>query len=317
MKKDIDFKNFYNTVLAPELDIVEKKRFNILFQLSLTALFVIGFFGAYAYAFSIIWESPSLLLLYIPTFAFVLLGAYRTFDLIIKNTSFYEHFKNKVIFKTIAFINPALRFDKKYFIPKDEFFKSEIFTEGKVKYKGDDYVAGQLEDDVTIEFSELNIRYADASTIKQKKTDTLFRGIFYKAKLPFIFPINFVIEPSSKLNTDNKGIIYKTGHEEFDANFNVRILKKSHDYNPSLFLTDEFLGGIVKFATKYHNEVNISFIDNHIYAAIHHDKELFEPLVFTGNKKFDFIYMHYQDLSFPLHLIQNIIINQELEELAA
>ena len=317
MRRDADFKDFYNEVLVPELDIVEKKRMSILVQLAITAAISLAFFGGYLYMFAVVSDQPWLLFLYIPTFAFVILAAYKTFDIIIKNTSFYDAFKNKVIFKTIAFINPALRFDKKYFISKDEFYKSNIYKEEKVRYKGDDYVAGNLEDDVTIEFSELDIRYAEKSVIKAKKTEYMFRGIFYKARLPFIFPINFVIEPLNHDTGIENGILYKTGNQAFDAKFQIRILKKSHDYNPSLFLTNEFLNGIVQFSTKYLNEVHISFIENNIYAAIHHDKELFEPQVFTGNKRFDFIYMHYQDLSFPIHLIQNIIINQELEELAA
>lgn len=316
MKRDAEFRKFYDDILIAELDIVEKKRYSILIQLAVTSLVVAGFFGAYAYWFVVVWQWPVLLLLYVPTFAFVLLAAYKTYDIIIKNTSFYEHFKNNVIFKTISFINPALRFDKKYFISKDEFFKSGIFEEQKVKYKGDDYVAGNIQDDITIEFSELNIRYADSDVIKEKKTEYLFRGIFYKARLPFIFPINFVVEPLEE-TLEPVANVYRTGNEEFDSVFRIKILKKNEDYNPSLFLTDEFLSGIVKFAEKYHDEIRISFVDNHIFAAIHHDKELFEPQVFTGNKKFDFIYMHYQDLSFPINLIQNITIDQQLEELAA
>lgn len=317
MKTDLDFKNFYNSELVPELEIVEKKRVAILFQLAATSLIVASFFGAYIYWFAVVWQGPIYLLLYIPTFAFVLLAAYKTYGIIIKNTSFYNHFKNKVIFKTISFINPALRFDKKFFVSKDQFFESSIFEPQDVKYKGEDYVAGNLEDDVTIEFSELSIRYADSATIKAKNSEYLFRGIFYKAKLPFLFPINFVVEPASVNQEEAESSVYKTGNAAFDYSFRIRILKKSDNYNPSLFLTDQFLEGILKFAELYHDEIRISFVDNHIYAAIHHDKELFEPLVFTGNKKFDFIYMHYQDLSFPINLIQNITIDRQLEELAA
>ncbi|MBC7387824.1 MAG: DUF3137 domain-containing protein [Opitutaceae bacterium] len=317
MKTDLDFKSFYHEQLLPELDVVEKKRFSILIQLAITSVIVLGFFGAYAYTFAIIWQAPLMLALYIPTFGFVLLAAYKTFDIIIKNTSFYDYFKKNIIFKTILYMNPAMRYDKKYFISKDQFFNSEIFKEEKVKYKGDDYVVGNLEEDVTIEFSELHIKYVDKDLIKEKKTETMFLGIFYKARLPFIFPINFVIEPLNFSSEIEKGILYKTGIIEFDSKFQIRILKKNHDYNPSLVLTDEFLNGIVKFSEKFLNEVHISFVENNIYAAIHHDKELFEPLVFSSNKKFDLIHMHYQDLSFPINLIKNVIINQALEELAA
>ncbi len=141
--------------------------------------------------------------------------------------------------------------------------------------------------------------------------------IAYKAQLPFIFPINFVIEPIGYRKEVEKGIIFKADNAAFDAKFQIRILKKSQDYNSSLFLTTEFLDGIVKFANKYHNEVHISFVENNIFAAIHHDKELFEPQVFSGNKKIDLVYMHYQDLSFTINLIQNVIINETIEELAA
>ncbi len=317
MKKDAEFKQFYNEVLAPELDVVEKKRRSILIQLAVAGTFVLGFFGAYFYTFLIVSEYPILLAVYIPTFAFVILAAYKTFDIIIKNTVFYNHFKDKVIFKTIGFINPALKFDKKFFIDRDQFYSSEIFDHYKVKYTGDDYVEGQLEDDVKIEFSELIVRYVDSAVKKEKKSEFLFRGILYKAQLPFIFPINFVIEPIGYRKDVEKGIIFKADNAAFDAKFQIRILKKSQDYNPSLFLTSEFLDGIVKFANKYHNEVHISFVENNIFAAIHHDKELFEPLVFSGNKKFDLVFMHYQDLSFPINLIQNVIINETIEELAA
>lgn len=318
MKRDAEFKQFYNEVLSPELDIVEKKRRSILIQLTVAGAIVFGVFGAFIYSFfAIIKEYPLLMALYIPTFVLAIFAAYKTFDLIIKNTSFYNHFKDKVIFKTISFINPALKFDKKFFIDRDQFYSSEIFDHYKVKYTGDDYVAGQLEDDVKIEFSELIVRYADSAVAKEKKSEFLFRGILYKAQLPFIFPVNFVIEPIGYKKQVEKGIIFKSNNDTFDSKFQIRILKKNQDYNPSLFLTDEFLDGIVKFATKYHNEVHISFVENNIFAAIHHDKELFEPQVFSGNKKFDLVHMHYQDLNFPISLIQNVIINQTLEELAA
>ena len=317
MNKNLEFKEFYTNVLSPELDIVEKKRKSILIQLAVAGAIVLGFFAVYLYTFMFVSDYPILLALYIPTFAFVILAAYKTFDIIIKNTSFYNYFKDKVIFKTIAFINPALEFDKKFFIDRDQFYSSEIFETHKVKYTGDDYVSGNIEDDVTIEFSELNVRYTDKATIKEKKTEYLFRGILYKAKLPFIFPVNFVIEPTGYSKETAKGVLYKTGNQAFDRKFQIRLLKKNTDYNPSVFLTEAFLDGIVKFSEKYHNETHISFVENHIFAAIHHDKELFEPQVFSGNKKFDLIHMHYQDLNFPISLIQNIIINQALEELAA
>ena len=316
MKKDLEFKEFYSNVLSAELDIVEKKRKSILIQLGVAGTIVLGFFAVYLYTFVFVSDYPLLLALYIPTFAFVILAAYKTFDIIIKNTSFYNYFKDKVIFKTIAFINPALKFDKKFFIDRDQFYSSEIFETHKVKYTGDDYVSGNIEEDVTIEFSELNVRYAEKSVIKEKKSEYLFRGILYKAKLPIIFPINFVIEPNGYSKETAKGVLYKTGNQAFDKKFQIRLLKKSTDYNPSVFLTEAFLDGIVKFSEKYHNETHISFVENYIFAAIHHDKELFEPQVFSGNKKFDLIQMHYQDLNFPISLIQNVIINQALEELA-
>lgn len=317
MKTGSDFKNFYNSELIKELEIVEKQRKSILFQLAVTTLIVVGFIGAYVYWFSVVWNGPTYLLLYVPTFAFVLLAAYKTYGIIIKNTSFYKHFKDKVIFKTITFLQPNLSFDKKFFISKDQFFESGIFEEQAVKYKGEDYVSGNLEDDVAIEFCELNVRYSNQEVAKKKHKEHLFRGIFYKAKLPFLFPINFVIEPV-QTNAEDKNVeVFKTGHAAFDYSFQIRILKKNEEFNPSLFLTNQFLEGILKFAEKYHDEIRISFVDNYIYAAIDHDKELFEPLVFSGNKNFEFIYMHYQDLSFPINLIQNITIDRQLEEIAA
>ena len=316
MKKDQEFKEFYTNVLSPELDIVEKKRKSILIQLAIAGVIVLGFFATYLYTFIFVSDYPILLALYIPTFAFVILAAYKTFDIIIKNTSFYNYFKDKVIFKTISFINPALQFDKKYFIDRDQFYSSEIFETHKVKYTGDDYVSGNIEEDVTIEFSELNVKYTDKATIKEKNSEYLFRGILYKAKLPIIFPVNFVIEPIGYSKPSAKGFLYKSGNLMFDNKFQIRLLNSTSDYNPSLFLTEAFLEGIVKFSNKYHNETHISFVDSFIFAAIHHDKELFEPQVFSGNKKFDLIHMHYQDLNFPISLIQNIIINQALEELA-
>lgn len=305
-----NFRDFYTTVLSTELDIVENKRRNILIQLMLVSIFTISFFSIYFYTFIFASIYPFLLYFYIPTLILVGFGAYKTFNIIIKNTSFYNHFKDKVIFKTIGFINPNLKFDKKFFIDRDQFYNTEIFEKNhKVKYAGDDYVSGYIEDDVSIEFSELIVEYKDDKNKKDKKTNYLFKGILYKAKLPFIFPINFVIEPLNY--TTNHKEYYVTDNSEFNKKFQIRILTKS-EYNPSLFLTSELLDNIVKFSEKSNFNIHLSFIDSHLHTAIHHDKDLFEPHVFSSNKRYDLIYTHYHDLNFPITLFQNILNNKQI-----
>ena len=82
----------------------------------------------------------------------------------------------------------------------------------------------------------------------------------------------------------------------------------------SKMITNELLNKILNFDNQFHNDIFISFIENSMYVAIAHDKDLFEPTVWTSNLNFDSTYQHFLDLYYPISIIESIAIHKSLED---
>ncbi len=172
-------------------------------------------------------------------------------------------------------------------------------------------MAGSV-DDVSLEFSELVVSYKKSMDKKEYNSEYQFRGIFFVAKTPKTFPADIIIEPKGFTREGDVNIV-PVDHEDFNKVFQVRV--PTNDYLPQVkeMLTKDFLDKIVSFNNLTHNEVHISFIYDKLYVAIKHDKDLFEPSVWHSIVSYDMVNIHYQDLYYPLQIIEHFAAYKEFE----
>lgn len=310
MNKLHNLKSFYDKELVPELQNIEKSRKSILVKIGLLIAALAIFFPSAAY-FIVTHSEPIYILYFIPVFGLAAAGFYMMFESLIKNTSYYEEFKLHVINKLIHFINPTLHYDKKHFISQREYFNSGFFQKAPIFMDGDDHVSGTV-DNVKIEFSELKAKFKSKDDRTKFGAKYQFRGIFFVAESPKPFPADVVIEPS-KVKGAGVGQVLKLNNEQFNAYFQVRVLSEKQLHEAQQMFNEDFVSKIVAFKNQLHNDVYISFVYNKMYVAIAHDKDLFEPNVMTTSLNFDSIRVHFNDLYFPISIIEHFAAHKEFE----
>lgn len=303
MDKIKEFKDFYDNSLSSALDKVEKRRKSVIFQIVLLfAVFLVALPLAMVKLLSQL-DDTSYLLYFTPLVLLLMLLVYVAFNSLKRSTKYYNAFKYLVINKIIHYINPNLNYDNKYHVAKSEYLNCYMFKKESVAIEGDDHVSGKA-DDIKIEFSELEAKFRKKNKREQYGRDYQFRGIFFVAHCPKMFPANVVIEPRQE--DGGPEYQYQTGNEEFDNFFQVRLLSKDSDDSIKSVLTDELVANLLEFNNLFINEIRVSVVENKFYVAISHDKELFEPRLFSSNKSFDFMQIQFNDLFYPIELI-NVI----------
>ncbi len=251
------------------------------------------------------------MLFLIPVVVLVGIGFYMVYESIIKNTSFYKDYKKDIIYRLIKYINPTLRYDKKHYISTAEYFNSGFFTKESVRVEGDDHVSGAI-DDVNVEFSELKVSYKRPSDKQKFKSENQFHGIFFVADCPKPFPADLIIEPVNHPSQPSD-VLLPIKHEEFNSNFRVRLPGRDYMFQAQEMMTKDFLDKIVTLKHQTTNEIHLSFIYNKMYVAIVHDKDLFEPSVWSPVNNFDSIMIHFKDLYVPIAVVEHLAAHKEFE----
>ena len=312
MKRIHNLKNFYDTELVPELARIEGERKGIVRQMYGLGIAMAIIFPVIAYYIVVNnRDEPLYMLFLIPVVVLIAIGFYMVYESIIKNTPFYKDYKKDIIYRLIKYINPTLRYDKKHYISNSEYFNSGFFTKEAVHIDGDDHVSGTI-DEVNIEFSELKVAYKNSSDKAKHKSDVQFHGIFFVADCPKPFPADLIIEPASHAGSDSD-VILPVKNEAFNQNFRVRLPSRDYMFQATEMMSNDFLNKINTLKNQLANDIHISFIYNKMYVAIVHDKDLFEPSVWTPINNFDSILIHFKDLYVPIGIIEHLAAHKEFD----
>lgn len=298
------FKSFYDEQLVPSLNKVESKRKRLLFSLSAISIAYLVLCGVLAlYVFE---QDPSMLFYFSPFFIIVGMGLYISYETIIKSSGYYNSYKKEVISKIIQFINPTLNYDKRTHVHRSLYMQSGFFPREKVVIDGDDHLSGSS-NQIRVEFSEMVAKYQSKAVAKQYgESKNQFQGIFFVAHYPENFAADFVIEPASEnsiAHEDPTQDLIDLENSDFGNYFQLRTLPLTTAYHVRQVLTDEFVTRLVSLKEQIHNDMYVSFVDNKMFVGILHDKELFEPSLFNSNKNFDTMQTHFNNLYYPVHLI--------------
>jgi hypothetical protein len=319
MKSIDQLRDFFNTDLKSDILSVEGKRKGIVFKviavvLFMTALLVLIVYTMLKAEMSIGWIVMVVLVL--P----VLTGALY-FDLV-SNRDFYTDFKTRVIERILKFIDPSFTYISHKYIQPKQLVESKLFSHIPKKYKGDDYVQGVIGKNTKLEFSEVVARHKNVvptgSTGKSQSNSNsdwqlTFKGLFFVANVDRNFKGQTFVLPAGE---GVESLMITQGHtpvpiEVGDQNFRNFFTVFTTDADEARRLISDVLQArLIEFRSHRTNPVRFSFVGSHINVAIWHEKDLFEPKIFSTLLNFGIIEEYYDDLYQAISVMEQIETSQ-------
>jgi hypothetical protein len=313
-----EFNNFYQQDLYPtllELEGIRKKilKFNVtvllsfVFLVTLIVLMVVSdsiptlvkWFGGGA-------AGVGFLLYAIP-------GAMR-----VAKYQFDHRFKKEIIERIIHFISSDLSYDPKGFVSREDFRKSRIFLQKIDRYKGDDYVQGLI-DKTHFRFSEIHAEYR----VKNKDSSsyhTIFKGLFFIADFNKSFEGSTVLTPNilgggKRLLKRMAGLARREKYVELeDPAFNqLYNCYADDDVTARYILSPSLMQRIVDFREKYpSNAIAISFVDEKLFVAVSHRKQLFEAKIASTLLNPHLIRSYFEDIKLAVDIVEDLNLNTRI-----
>jgi hypothetical protein len=317
MKTLAELKTYFDTILKPEIDPLEKERIRIARKTT--------FWTVIAAIISLIFLVISLA---VTPFAFIALGlaavlSFIFIPMIARN--YRSEFKNKVIARIIQFIDTHLNYDPAGFIPESTFMGSGIFRQNPDRYRGDDLVWGTL-GQTPIRFSEIHAEYKTESTdSKGHRTTTwhtIFKGLFFIAEFNKKFKGSTYVLPDVAQNmfgnllgnlfqswNKSRGQLIKMEDIDFEKLF---VVYGSDQIESRYILSTSLMKRITDYKKKQNKTIYLSFLNNQVTIAISYLKNLFEPRIYQTLFNFKVIEEYYTDLRIAIDLVDELNLNTRI-----
>ncbi len=324
MKTIEELTSYYEASLKPDLMVLDEERLRI--KKKLTPLIIIDVIvliislGLIShFSVSIQWMILPLCLCGLLIFGWYL-NYYR---------GFLDQFKEQVIKKIVAFIDPGLTYQKDQCVPKTLFTESLIFHERADRYEGDDLVSGRM-DKTDIQFSEINVKRVEKTrqntgTGSERKTKThtypIFKGLFFVADFNKDFNKKTIILPDKaeklfgrlgqKLQSMNSlhGELIKLEDPEFEKLF---VVYGDDQVESRYILSTSLMRRISDFRKKTDKQIFLSFVASKLFVAIPYKKSLFEPSIFTSLVDFSKIQEYFADLQIAIDIVEDLNLNTRI-----
>lgn len=315
MKTLEDLRQFYDSALMPDLQILEQKRKAVLGKLN-----VIFIIMACISAAGIILFLTNSKLGPIPIIiAIVLCAILGGFAWGIITKDLRRQFKYAVIEKLVNFIDTNLEYNPNGYITKEQFNQSKIFHTQPNRYKGDDLVSGKI-GQTRIKFSELDAKHESGSG-KNRHVVTVFKGLFFIADFNKHFLGRTVVLPDAsekvfgrfsqalqKLNVLRDELV-KLEDPEFEKEF---VVYGSDQIEARYILSTSLMQRILDFKAKTGQTIYLSFIGSQIYVAVSYPRDLFEPQYFKTLLDFSPIAKYFEDLQAAVGIVEDLNLNTRI-----
>ena len=307
MKTLEELKEYYRTILLPELRVLEEERKKSLNKIIISALIVIPLSAFLTYIF----KHPFPIILGIMG----MFGANWLFT-----REYVSNFKTGIIEKIITCVDENLKYSKNNYISQSTFTKSKIFKHGVDRYRGDDYVRGRL-GQTEAEFSEIHAQYVTRDSKGNRHYHTIFKGLFFVADFNKEFKGTTIVLPDvaekmlSGLGTmfqswnKGRGQLVKLEDPEFEKMF---VVYGEDQVEARYILSTSLMRRITDFKKKTKRQIHLSFIGSHIFIAISYRRDLFEPRIFRTLLSFVPIQQYFEDLQLAVGIVEDLNLNTRI-----
>ncbi|MFO0746192.1 MAG: DUF3137 domain-containing protein [Myxococcota bacterium] len=285
-----DFRSFYEGHLRGMLEGLEplrlalKRRYIILFALMIPIAVVAGIIAKSAGLRTGMAVFVAVVSLFVTLIVGVLVIAPQV-------KVYVARFKDEVMRRVIAFIDPNLAYDPKGRIEQSTFRESGIFRHGIDRYQGDDLVAGKV-GATALRFSEVHAEYRTTSTDSKGRTTThwhtIFHGLFFQADFNKHFAGRTYVRTDvaerlfGAIGQALQGISFgptelvKLEDPEFERAF---VVHSTDQQEARYILSPSLMSRIVEFRRAAGREIQLSFVSSSVFVAVPFKGELFEPKI--------------------------------------
>lgn len=310
-----NFREYYETTLRPELEIIdnEKRKVNrrVITITSITITCVV--------LELLLIPSGSMLKVTLPMIT--AFAGFVTTDILSK--SYRKEFKNKIISKITGFFDEGLKYNPDGLIPLPEFLKSEIFQLSCDSYAGEDHFKGKI-GKTDIEFCEINAKHKNTSSSGSSQKDeyvTIFSGLFIIADFNKNFRTRTIVLPDTAEKLFGKfgqtlqsismgrGKLVRLEDPVFEKEFCVY---GDDQVEARYILTPALMERIVAFKRKWNKRISLSFIDSKVYLAINMNKNLFETRIFRPVADYSFIEENLRFLILLTEIVEDLNLNTRI-----
>lgn len=316
MSRYKDFREFYETNLKPELEIIDRERKLVNRRVITVLCFTIA---AIALEIVLIPARAAFVRSALPMVTFVA-GMVGT-GLAGKN--YRRDFKSKVISRISSFVDEGLEYRPEGMIPLNEFLNSRIFHGPVDSYTGEDYFRGKT--------GKTDIRFSEV-TARQKTPDgggsgsgteyiILFRGIFIVADFNKHFKTHTLVLPDTAERifgkfgqtlqsiSTGRGKLVRLENPDFEKEFCVY---GDDQVEARYILSPSLMERILAFRRKWNSRMSLSFSDSKLYIAININRNLFETRIFRSVTDYDFMEENFRFLTLLTGLVDDLNLNTRI-----
>lgn len=298
MKSLEELRNFFNSDLIPELQVLEKVRKEQVYR----QVYIIVAM-AISITLAIILILPTLLLVFMGVFLiiyFLMFGFKR------RRFDYKKSYKETVLKKVITFLFDDAVYTPFRFIPEIKFEESRLFITDPAIYNGEDLVQGKM---YSIAFQYAELHTQDRVTDSDGKTTfpTIFKGLCFIADMQQdISGEIFILSDFSEKYTQ----LFNGWYKDINTLKPEKITVQNVEFNQSFsavateqdeaekMLTPALINLILEYRKKSKVNVQLAIRNQQLFIALPERSNLFDVSMYRSLLKFDDIEQYYKDLSF-------------------
>ncbi|MHC4771663.1 MAG: DUF3137 domain-containing protein [Planctomycetota bacterium] len=322
MKTLEELKEFYTNELSFGLKRLDTKRRQIM-RNTVMALFPIFILCLIPFCiaehFHLIGATKSLKIIFFLLIGAIILGVSKFRS---NSVGYNTEFKQQVISKVIAFLEPGLTYDPFGLIDQTTFKTSELVNCDVDRYSGEDRVDGII-GKTQITFSEVHAEYVTVTTNEGKtraQWHTIFKGLFFVADFNKDFHGQTLVFPDTAeklfgglgrmLQSWNSGRMDLIKLEDlgFEREF---VVYGSDQIEARYILSTSLMRRILDFKKKTRMKIYLSFSGSKVYVALP-KKYIFKPKYFSSLSDFTPIRNYYQDLALAIGIVDDLNLNTRI-----
>lgn len=311
-----NFREFYETTLRPDLEIIDRERKKV----NKRAITIIS-----ATMAAVILE-----IVLIPSGAEMLKAALPmitgfaglvTTGIVSKN--FRKEYKGKIIARITNFLDEGLAYTPDRMVSVSEFIKSGIFSLSVDSYTGEDHFMGKI-GKTDIEFSEVTVKHLNTTQSSQGSKQEyiiIFSGIFVIADFKKNFLTHTLVLPDTaeklfgKFGQTLQSIgggkkkLVRLENPEFEKEFCVYA---DDQVEARYILTPSLMERILAYKRKWKSKISLSFCDSKVYLAINMNKNLFETRIFRPVADYSFMEENLRFLILLTEIVEDLNLNTRI-----
>jgi len=329
VRTEEEFRAFYQGVLLPELESVDRERRAVRGRVLVLWLSLLGLIFLSLLIFGGLQASGppgAAVVVVVGGIGLALFGFWLAAFARLSRAkrAYIARYKNTVIGHIIRFIEPGLAYEPDSFVAEAVYQKSGLFPRAWDRYRGDDFIHGRA-GRTPLFFSELHTEYKTRQRTSDNRTretwHTIFHGLFFVCEFNKTFQGRTVVLPDRlegllgdlgaalQFSRSQYGELVKLEDPEFERMFAVY---GSDQVTARYILSTSLMARLMAFRGKARQDIRLAFVDSNLYAAVSFNRDLFEPRVWRSLIDYEEIRGYFEILQLVIGIVEDLSLNTRI-----